>query len=111
VIAVGDHWMGQAPELLVRASCPFGGGVGGTREELCGVLSGGVLLLGAMRGRLSADQDDKPLYELVSEFRRRFVARFGSAQCQAVRDRMLEEDRRCHPVVMEGTRILLELAE
>lgn len=110
MIAVGEHWMGQAPELLVRASCPFGGGVGGTREELCGVLSGGVLLLGATRGRISADENDKPLYELVSEFRRRFIAHFGSAQCQAVRACMPEESRRCHPVVAEGVRLLLELA-
>ena len=36
---------GTAPEQLMAAMGGFGGGVGGSHEELCGAVSGGVLVL------------------------------------------------------------------
>jgi len=109
VIAVGDYLMGQTPEVLIRASCPFGGGVGGCRQELCGVLAGAVLILGATRGRLSPSEDDEPLRDLLCRYRERFIQEFGSSQCQAVRDTMPEMEKRCGPVVEGGVRLLLEM--
>ena len=38
---------GTAPEQLMAAMRGFGGGVGGSHEELCGAVSGGVLVLTA----------------------------------------------------------------
>jgi C_GCAxxG_C_C family probable redox protein len=111
VIAVGDHLLGQAPEMLIRASCPFGGGLSGSREELCGVLSGGTLVLGALRGRLLPSENDEALRVLVRKFRERLIARYGSSLCNPIRDTMPDVDKRCAPVVEEGTRILLELLE
>ncbi|HHX44922.1 MAG TPA: C_GCAxxG_C_C family protein [Chloroflexi bacterium] len=109
MIAVGDHLMGQTPEVLIRASNPFGGGVGGCRQELCGVLAGAMLVLGATRGRLAPTEDDKALYDLVCRYRERFIATFGSSQCEAVRNTMPEMDKRCAAVVEGGVRLLLEM--
>ncbi len=49
------------------------GGVGGTHQELCGALSAGVLLIGALYGRLTPDEDDGPCYDLASRYRERFI--------------------------------------
>ncbi|OGO05269.1 MAG: hypothetical protein A2Y73_08545 [Chloroflexi bacterium RBG_13_56_8] len=111
MIAVGDHYWGKAPEILIRASCPFAGGVGGSREELCGVLSGGTILLGALRGRTSYQENDEAVRTLSDEFRKRFIAMAGSAQCKAVRDSLPDVYKRCAPIVEQGTRILMELLE
>jgi C_GCAxxG_C_C family probable redox protein len=109
VIAVGDHLMGKTPEVLVRASCPFGGGVGGCRQELCGILAGATLILGATRGRLEPSEDDKPLFEFLCRYRERFIQEFGHTRCEPVRNTMPEVDKRCGPIVERGVRLLMEM--
>lgn len=111
MIAVGDHVFGRVPEILVRASCPFGGGVAGTKEELCGILSGAALILGAQRGRLSPDEQDEPLRQLLRTYRERFAARFGGTQCKPILDSFPDTPRRCDPAVREGTAMLMEMLE
>ncbi|MHB1293523.1 MAG: C-GCAxxG-C-C family protein [Anaerolineae bacterium] len=109
MIAVGDHFFGQAPELLVRASNAFGGGFGGCHEEVCGVLSGGALIVGALKGRLLPSENDEELYRLLQLFRQRFIAMAGNSLCNPIRNSLPEQDKRCAPIVAEGTRILMEL--
>ncbi len=111
MIAVGDYYLGGVPEPLVRASGPFGGGVGGCRDELCGVLAGATLILGALWGRTRADEDDKGLYELVCTYRQRFLRAHGSTICRPLRQPYEERGERCVPVVQEGVRMLVELIE
>lgn len=111
MIAVGDYYLDPVPEVLIRASCPFGGGVGSCRDELCGVLSGATLILGALWGRLSADEDDKWLYEIVRQYRERFAETFGDTACRPLRQGYEERGERCVPIVENGVRMLVELIE
>ena len=50
------------PEQLFAAAGSFGGGVGGSHEELCGAVSGGLLVLGLL-------------------FPQRFFETFGNTRC------------------------------
>ena len=109
MIAVGGHYLDPLPELLVRASCPFGGGIGGSYDELCGVLSGGVIVLGALWGRASSAENDEWVRELARQYQARFVAYAGTSTCRPIRDSMPEQERRCLPVVLEGARLLVEI--
>jgi len=111
VIAVGDHYLGKAPEVLQRASCPFGGGVGCSYQELCGVLSGGTMIIGALYGRLSSSVNDDRIRALACEFRERFIGLAGNSQCEAIRNSLPDQDKRCLPIVEGGTRILVDLLE
>ena len=111
MIAVGDHYLSGTPEVLRRASCPFGGGVGCSYQELCGVLSGGTMLLGALYGRLSSSESDEEIRALVCEFRQRFIGIAGSSRCETIRNSLPDQPNRCLPVVEEGTRLLVELLE
>ena len=111
MIAVGDHYFGQVPEILLRASCPFGGGVGGCREELCGVLSGGILILGALRGRMSPTENDEGVRLQARQYRDWFIRRYGHCGCNPIRNQMPDVDKRCRSVVEEGARELVELLD
>ena len=61
----------------------FGGGVGGSHAELCGAVSGGVLVLGLLTPHTdSADKEGKRrIYAVAKEFRSRFEAVFGLTRC------------------------------
>ena len=99
VVAVGGLYLNPVPDVLVRASCPFGGGVC-DRQELCGALSGGVMVLGALWGRNKAGVNDDFVNDLACQFRRRFLARFGHTQCAPIHDsswRSQEWARAGHP--------------
>jgi C_GCAxxG_C_C family probable redox protein len=111
VVAVGDHYFGKVPEVLLRASCPFGGGVGGCREELCGVLSGGIIILGALRGRISPTENDEAIRLTARQYRDWFIRRYGHSCCNPIRNQMPEVDKRCRPVVEEGVRELVRLLD
>jgi C_GCAxxG_C_C family probable redox protein len=111
VIAAGRFYLDPFPEELVRASCSFGGGVGGCRDELCGLLSGATLILGALWGRVSFQEDDKWLYEIVCQYRDRFIATNGTSVCRPLRDYYAVDGGRCGPLVESATRQLVELIE
>ena len=68
---------GLSLEQCMGIAAGFGGGVGGSHEELCGAVSGGVLTLG-----LLFPEDKRRCYALSKEFRRRFQEAFGRTGCR-----------------------------
>lgn len=74
---------GLAPEQLMAATGGFGGGVGGSHAEVCGAVSGGVLVLSLLHPHTDgADRAGKAaVYALTKEFRRRFEEVFGLTRC------------------------------
>jgi C_GCAxxG_C_C family probable redox protein len=73
-----------------RFAAGFQGGIGGTHEDICGALTGGIVAIGCLLGRREAGQDNQEVKELSTEFRRRFVAEFGSSNCRTILDRLSE---------------------
>ncbi len=92
-------------------STALAGGVGGTQQELCGALSGGVLVIGALHGRQLPDEDDTVAYELSARFRSRFLADLGCTRCAALRAWVEAPGGpgTCAIVVEKAAMILLEL--
>ena len=86
LLAVGGHILGDLEPQCVRMATGFGGGVGGTHQEMCGALSGGVLVVGGVLGRESADEDSDPAGDLVTLYRERFLAALGDTQCARLRE-------------------------
>lgn len=111
MIAVGGHYIDPLPDILVRVSCPFGGGIGGSQDELCGVLSGAIIVLGALWGRTSTDEPEELVRELASKVQREFVAYAGTSTCRPIRDSLPVREKRCLPVVLAGCRLLVEAIE
>ena len=70
-------------ETAARIASPLGGGMGRMRE-VCGAVSGALLVLGAVRGYSDpkAKEAKAALYGEVREFARRFREKNGSIVCR-----------------------------
>jgi hypothetical protein len=93
---------------------PLGGGVGGTHEELCGVFTAGLLIIGALHGRSSVQENDSSqAYALAKEYRARFSDRWGTLTCDPIREwaKGPAGPGSCAFVAQETALILLDLLE
>jgi len=89
------------------------GGVGCTYQEVCGALSGGILVIGGLLGRDNVRQDDAPAMGLATRYRARFLTAFGDTQCSRLRDMVHAPGSlgSCAVLVERAARILLELLD
>ena len=67
-----------------RLGTAFGAGVGRSKEELCGALSGGLIALGYLQGRSHGGEKWDDLARLAAGVRSRFKALHGCTSCSAV---------------------------
>ena len=111
MLAVGEHVLGKTARRYVRLATGLGGGVGGTRQDICGALSGGVMVIGGLYGRNSAEDDDQPAYDLATRYRERFLAELGSTRCDVLYEQVQAPGGpgSCSFLVERAARILLEL--
>ncbi len=58
----------------VRMATGLAGGVGNAQQEMCGALSGGVMVIGGLLGRTSLSKSDQPALTLSTRYRQRFEA-------------------------------------
>ena len=110
---MGEHLIPDWQPTYLRLATGLGGGLGGTREEMCGALSGGVLLIGLLFGRESASEDDTQAYELSERYWERFLAAMGATQCARLREAIEapEGPGTCVPLVEQAAGILLEILD
>jgi len=90
---------------------PFGGGVGRS-EDICGALTGGVMGIGIVMGRKSAEEDRLRSYDAAGKLYKLFHGRFGSTCCKVLNksDFKSPDHRvRCGVFVSECTRLALEV--
>ncbi len=91
----------------------FGGGVGGTRQELCGALSGGVMVIGTHLAPQHPGSDEERMRQAVNRYRARFVDEIGPTQCAALRNGFYgaEGQEPCSVLVKRVVRILLQILD
>ena len=111
MLAVGEYLLGEVEDRVLRMTTAMGGGVGLTLQELCGALSGGVLLIGAIHGRTSPQEDDSTCAHLAAKYRERFLRSFGTTKCQEIRESGYGSDGKwpCSELVERAAGILLEV--
>jgi C_GCAxxG_C_C family probable redox protein len=107
MLAVGEHTLGHVDDQILMLTTGFAGGVGNTRQDICGALSAGVMIIGALHGRAQATVDDRRCQLLAARYRERFVRAFGSTCCGELRQRHPS----CAALVEQASRILLEVIE
>ncbi len=81
MLVVGEHVLGDLEPRCAQMATGFAGGVGDTQQEMCGALSGGVLVIGGLLGRGSLDEDDRPALAFATRYRERFLVKLGATQC------------------------------
>jgi len=96
---------------MVRLAAAFGGGVGGTYQEMCGALSGGVMVIGLQLGPKHPGETEDLMRRTIARYRDRFLEEIGPTQCAALRDELYgpEGQEPCSVLVQRAVRILLEV--
>ena len=74
--------LGLTPEVALRLSAGFGGGMG-DHKGTCGTVTGMILVAGALRGGYPPDDltAKRALYALDKALKAEFEGRFGSLNC------------------------------
>jgi C_GCAxxG_C_C family probable redox protein len=113
MLAVGEHVLGDLEPQWVRMTSGLAGGVGGTHEEMCGALSGGVMVIGGAFGRAGLDEDDEPARNLAARYRERFLVEFQYTRCAPLREIVKGPDGlgSCAVVVERAAMILLDMLD
>jgi len=111
MLAVGGQVLPELHPQWVRMTTGFAGGVGGTHQELCGALSGGIMVIGGLHGRNSVEEDGSRALELATRYRERFLADLGETRCGPLRELVHAPSGpgSCSLVVERAARILLDL--
>ncbi len=71
---------GISSEFAVRLSAPFGAGMG-RQGEVCGALTGALMVLGLQYGR-EQPGDKEDIYRITHEFILQFQQRHGAIRCR-----------------------------
>ena len=76
---------GMDPDQAAKLASPFGGGMGRMRE-VCGAVSGMLMVLGQLYGYQNADADEKKklLYRQVQQLAEEFRQQTGSIVCREI---------------------------
>lgn len=67
--------------LPLRVATCFGGGLGRSKAELCGALSGSIMAISLAYGRDTPASNAREGTDLAAAFRDRFRERFGTSNC------------------------------
>ena len=78
---------GISDDMALKISCGLGGGMG-RNQEVCGAVTGGILVLGLRHGRGINEEKSATTvtYQKTREFMSRFAERNGSYICRELLD-------------------------
>ena len=113
LLAVGAHYLGDVDPQVLRLSTVFAGGVGGTSEELCGALAGGLMVISALYGRSDAKTNDDRCLDLAIVYRTRFLERFGYIRCADLKKHWIGKkgQETCAELVAVAAGVLVDVLE
>ena len=69
---------------IPKIATGFGGGIGRTKQEICGAITGGVMAIGFLSGRSEPGADWADASEMAAKLKRRFVHEHGTTNCGAL---------------------------
>ena len=113
LLATIESRMGDIDGELPKVASALGGGVGGSREEICGALSGGVLAIGLLYGRTKPGVDVQFAKDLATEFRVRFLKENGCTKCGTLLDKFGEQNDsdKCRKMTGAAAALLSDLLD
>lgn len=109
--AILEFHAGEQSAALPRIASGFGGGIGKSKEDVCGALSGGIIAIGYLYGRMNSDEDLQKVMEVSAEFRKRFIQEAGSTNCAVILQRFGDQENmtKCKRMTVRAAKILSDL--
>lgn len=96
--------------LAIKCATPFGGGLGKSFCEACGVITGAGIVIGLAYGRDKEGDDWNHPAELIAKFRASFLNQHKSTNCGTLRERFGDDQlHECQKLVMAGAEELIKL--
>jgi C_GCAxxG_C_C family probable redox protein len=113
MLAVGRHYLGELTDREIQMTTGFAGGIGVSYKYNCGVFSAGVMIIGGLYGRISADQDEQVCQDLVCQFQEKFQERFETLNCGKLREEKYGSGgaEPCSILVERAARVLIDLLD
>lgn len=111
LLAVGERYLSEINPGALRLSTAFAGGVGLTNEELCGALSGGLMVIGAMHGRTDPQASDDRCMHLAAAYRARFLEHFGHIRCADLKEHWIGKkgQETCAELAADAAGVLVDV--
>lgn len=81
VLLAGAETLGEVSEAIPRIATAFGGGLA-RQGDVCGAVTGGLMVIGLAEGRTRNTQSREPAYQAGEEFQKRFRAANGALTCR-----------------------------
>jgi C_GCAxxG_C_C family probable redox protein len=109
--AIVERYAEEPSSEVPKVASGFLGGIGATHQDVCGALTGGIIAIGYLFGRMEPGEDIQEARELASTFRSRFIEEFGSTNCSALLDRLGEQEKglKCKRLTATAAGLLSEL--
>ncbi|MHA1712739.1 MAG: C-GCAxxG-C-C family protein [Candidatus Ranarchaeia archaeon] len=103
---LADHY-GIDADLLLRASNPFGGGIGDS-DNLCGAVTGAIMAIGALITPEERQPPAWPSGQVAKQFMERYQKTVGSTNCLEIRHGLNWKD--AHEYCDEAVRVAVKIA-
>jgi C_GCAxxG_C_C family probable redox protein len=92
-VAAALDTLGLKADDVFRAASGLADGIGLTGDGSCGALTGGVMILGFVRGRKREEFSDPfaamKSYQLAAELHQDFITRYGTCRCREIQERLM----------------------
>ncbi len=69
---------------IPKIATAFGGGIGRTKHEICGAITGGIMAIGFLSGRSEPGADWTEASEMAAKLKQQFVHEHGTTNCGAL---------------------------
>ena len=89
-----------------KTMAAFGGGMG--IESVCGAITGALAVIGIMFTKERAHESER-VKQLSQEFFQRFVAKLGTDNCKALKEKYRNDEIRCSIMVEVAAEILEDI--
>lgn len=99
--------LGLEPEAL-KLAAGFGGGM--VIESVCGVLTGGIMVLGKLFKPESPEDKDR-FKEIIKNYLEAYRKKMGEIDCSPLKDRYRTEEEGCNQVIIKAAEVLEEIIE
>lgn len=86
--AVGAYALGDSTltDTILRMMTSIHGGLADTKQGQCGALLAGLLIIGALFGRVRVDEDEAQAQAIARRYWQKFIDEFGSDHCATLRN-------------------------